>query len=120
MGSAGISLSGGQKQRLALARALYARKELIIIDDVFSGLDASTEDHICASLLGKDGLFRMMGITVLLATHAVQRLSFADHIVALVSSPSPQDPDAILHKLLNLLVLRCPEISKDNQSDSQI
>ncbi|KAH6718942.1 putative ATP-binding cassette transporter [Leptodontidium sp. MPI-SDFR-AT-0119] len=86
VGSAGISLSGGQKQRLALARALYARKELIIIDDVFSGLDASTEDHICASLLGKDGLFRSMGITVLLATHAVQRLSFADHIVALDST----------------------------------
>ncbi|KAK0104754.1 hypothetical protein ONS95_005024 [Cadophora gregata] len=86
VGSAGISLSGGQKQRLALARALYARKELIIIDDVFSGLDASTEDHICASLLGKDGLFRSMGITVLLATHAVQRLGFADHIVALDST----------------------------------
>ncbi|KAH7329994.1 putative ATP-binding cassette transporter [Rhexocercosporidium sp. MPI-PUGE-AT-0058] len=86
VGSAGISLSGGQKQRLALARALYSRKELIIIDDVFSGLDASTEDHICASLLGKDGLFRSMGITVLLATHAIQRLSFADHIIALDST----------------------------------
>ncbi|KAL2067058.1 hypothetical protein VTL71DRAFT_1482 [Oculimacula yallundae] len=86
VGSAGISLSGGQKQRLALARALYARKQLIIIDDVFSGLDASTEDHICASLFGRDGLFRSLGITVLLATHAVQRLSFADHIVALDST----------------------------------
>merc|ERR1712093_668379 len=86
VGSAGISLSGGQKQRLALARALYARKELVIMDDVFSGLDASTEDHICTSLLGRDGLFRSMGITVLLATHAVQRLSFADHIVALDST----------------------------------
>lgn len=60
VGSAGISLSGGQKQRLALARALYARKELVVIDDVFSGLDASTEEHICASLLGKSGLFRQV------------------------------------------------------------
>lgn len=86
MGSAGISLSGGQKQRLALARAVYARKELIIIDDVFSGLDASTEDHICTCLFGKTGLFRKLGITVLIATHAVQRLSFADYVVALDSA----------------------------------
>ncbi|KAG4443574.1 hypothetical protein IFR05_000951 [Cadophora sp. M221] len=97
VGSAGISLSGGQKQRLALARALYARKELIIIDDVFSGLDASTEDHICASLLGKDGLFRSMGITVLLATHAVQRLSFADHIVALDSTGHVAEQGSFQH-----------------------
>ncbi|CZR62077.1 related to multidrug resistance protein [Phialocephala subalpina] len=83
VGSAGISLSGGQKQRLALARAVYAKKELIILDDVFSGLDAETEDHICINLLGKEGLFRQMGTTVLFATHAVQRLSYADHIIAL-------------------------------------
>lgn len=42
VGSAGISLSGGQKQRLSLARAVYAKKELVILDDVFSGLDAET------------------------------------------------------------------------------
>ncbi|KAE8452406.1 hypothetical protein EG329_001107 [Mollisiaceae sp. DMI_Dod_QoI] len=83
VGSAGISLSGGQKQRLALARAVYAKKELVILDDTFSGLDAETEDHICNNLFGKDGLFRQMGTTVLFATHAVQRLNYADHIIAL-------------------------------------
>jgi ATP-binding cassette subfamily C (CFTR/MRP) protein 1 len=45
-GSNGIALSGGQKQRLALARAVYARKELIVLDDVFSGLNARTEDAV--------------------------------------------------------------------------
>lgn len=83
VGSAGISLSGGQKQRLALARAVYAKKALIMLDDAFSGLDAETEEHICNNLFGKDGLFRQMGTTVIFATHAVRRLSYADHIVAL-------------------------------------
>lgn len=58
---------------------------MIILDDVFSGLDAETEEHIFALLLGKGGLFRSMGTTVLLATHAVQRLRYADHIIALDS-----------------------------------
>jgi ATP-binding cassette subfamily C (CFTR/MRP) protein 1 len=58
---------------------------LIILDDIFSGLDAETEEHIFALLLGKGGLFRSMGTTVLLATNAVQRLRYADHIIAIDS-----------------------------------
>ncbi|KAJ5715248.1 uncharacterized protein N7483_012429 [Penicillium malachiteum] len=83
VGSSGISLLGGQKQRLALARAVYSRKEVVILDDVFSGLDADTEERIFMKLLSKQGLFRRMGTTVLLATHAVHRLSYADLIVAM-------------------------------------
>lgn len=70
VGSAGISLSGGQKQRLAIARAVYSRKSLIMLDDVFSGLDASTEETIFNRLLGKQGLLRKSQITVILVTHA--------------------------------------------------
>ncbi|KAE9376787.1 putative ATP-binding cassette transporter [Stipitochalara longipes BDJ] len=86
VGSAGISLSGGQKQRLALARALYARNELVILDDIFSGLDAETEEHIFNKLLGKNGLFRQLGTTVLLATHAIHRLSYSDYVIAMGGS----------------------------------
>jgi ABC-type multidrug transport system fused ATPase/permease subunit len=42
IGSNGITLSGGQKQRVALARALYLQSDLLVLDDVFSGLDADT------------------------------------------------------------------------------
>ncbi|KAH7346292.1 putative ATP-binding cassette transporter [Rhexocercosporidium sp. MPI-PUGE-AT-0058] len=86
VGSRGISLSGGQKQRLALARALYSKKELLIIDDGFSGLDAETEERVFSKLFGKTGLLQRMGMTVILATHAAHRLPFADHIVALDTS----------------------------------
>jgi ABC-type multidrug transport system ATPase subunit len=83
VGSAGISLSGGQKQRVALARALYSRKKLVILDDVFSGLDAETEEQVFTRLFGAKGLFRKMGTTVLLVTHAVHRLPYSNHIIAL-------------------------------------
>lgn len=70
VGSAGISLSGGQKQRLAIARAVYSRQSLVMLDDVFSGLDASTEEIIFNRLLGKQGLLRRNHVTVILVTHA--------------------------------------------------
>lgn len=85
MGSGGISLSGGQKQRLALARAVYACKDVVLLDDIFSGLDADTEEHVFKSLFARGGLFRRLGTTVLLATHAVHRLSHADHIITMGS-----------------------------------
>ena len=83
VGSRGISLSGGQKQRVALARALYSKKQLIIIDDGFSGLDAETEEKVFVKFFGQQGLLRQLGITAILVTHAVSRLSYADHIIAL-------------------------------------
>ncbi|KAA8575989.1 hypothetical protein EYC84_006152 [Monilinia fructicola] len=86
VGSGGISLSGGQKQRLALARAVYAKNEFIILDDVFSGLDAETEDQVFKRLFGKQGLFRELRTTILLVTHAVHRLAYSDYIIALDQS----------------------------------
>ncbi|PVH72311.1 P-loop containing nucleoside triphosphate hydrolase protein [Cadophora sp. DSE1049] len=83
VGSKGITLSGGQKQRLSIARAVYSRKKLAIFDDVFSGLDTVTEQHVFAGVFGKDGLLAQLGTTIILATHGVHRLSEADHIVVL-------------------------------------
>ncbi|KAL2826233.1 P-loop containing nucleoside triphosphate hydrolase protein [Aspergillus cavernicola] len=83
IGSRGVALSGGQSQRIALARAIYARKRILILDDVFSGLDAATENHIFCSLLGGTGLLREAGTTVVLGSSSVKRLPYADHIVVL-------------------------------------
>ena len=71
-----------------MARAVYARCKFLIMDDTFSGLDPETEEAIFFRLLGRNGILRTLGMTVLLATHAAHRLSWADHIVALASDGS--------------------------------
>lgn len=38
IGEKGVSLSGGQKARVALARAVYARTQFVLLDDILSGL----------------------------------------------------------------------------------
>ncbi|KAF4340908.1 multidrug resistance-associated 1 [Fusarium beomiforme] len=82
-GSGGVSLSGGQNQRLALARAVYSKAGVLILDDVFSGQDAATEEHIYRMLFSETGLLRGLGTTVVCVTNAIYRLEFADHVVAL-------------------------------------
>ena len=67
----------------ALARAVYSRQLVLMLDDVFSGLDATSEERIFSRLLGTNGLLRRLGTTVILVTHAAHRLSYADHIIAL-------------------------------------
>ncbi|KAJ5976667.1 hypothetical protein N7501_000009 [Penicillium viridicatum] len=82
-GSNGAALSGGQKQRVCIARAMYSRLPIVILDDVLSGLDASTTNRISDQLFGRDGHFRRSGTSVILATHSRRILSFMDLVVVL-------------------------------------
>ncbi|RMZ87350.1 hypothetical protein DV736_g5417, partial [Chaetothyriales sp. CBS 134916] len=83
IGTKGISLSGGQRQRIALARAVYSKADVLILDDVFSGLDNDTEELIFRKLFSRAGPLRKMNTTVIMVTHAVHRLPYADLIVSL-------------------------------------
>lgn len=83
IGSNGVSLSGGQKQRVSLARAVYSRKPLLILDDVLSGLDATTEKAVVDRVFGTDGLLRKHAMTAVLATHSVRHAHRADHVILL-------------------------------------
>ncbi|OHE98497.1 ABC transporter [Colletotrichum orchidophilum] len=83
VGSKGHSLSGGQKQRISLARAIFSRKPVLIIDDALGGLDNTTQTHIWDCLFSPRGLIRQYGATVILTTHSLKYLKFADNIVIL-------------------------------------
>ncbi|KAH7236581.1 P-loop containing nucleoside triphosphate hydrolase protein [Fusarium tricinctum] len=83
IGSKGIVLSGGQSQRVSLARAVYAQRPTIILDDVFSGLDAHTENAVFHNLVGTNGILRDLNTTIIIASSRSNRLPYADHIICL-------------------------------------
>ncbi|KAK4208910.1 hypothetical protein QBC37DRAFT_60766 [Rhypophila decipiens] len=83
IGSGGIALSGGQSQRIALARAVYARRRIIILDDVLSGLDLGTENHVFHALFGERGLCREVGSSVIVVSSSAKRLPYSDRVIVL-------------------------------------
>jgi ABC-type multidrug transport system fused ATPase/permease subunit len=68
IGLRGVKLSGGQRGRLAFARALYSKTQLLVLDDIFSALDAHVSKDIFNALTGELG----EGRTRILVTHHVQ------------------------------------------------
>ncbi|KAL4789301.1 hypothetical protein BDV19DRAFT_374334 [Aspergillus venezuelensis] len=101
VGHGGMKLSGGQRARVGLARAVYAREKLLLLDDVFSGLDAKTEERVFANLFGVNGLLRGSDTTVVLATNAVHRIAYADTVIMLDSNGYIIRPDGA-HKEANI------------------
>ncbi|EGE01692.1 canalicular multispecific organic anion transporter 1 [Trichophyton equinum CBS 127.97] len=68
IGANGINLSGGQKWRISFARALYSRAGILIMDDIFSALDAHTGRHLHIHALTGE---LSEGRTRILVTHHV-------------------------------------------------
>lgn len=77
IGEKGINLSGGQKARISLARAVYQDKDLILMDDPISALDANVKKKIFEEVFEQE--FRNK--TRVLVTHAVDFLSLVDRII---------------------------------------
>ncbi len=79
IGERGVNLSGGQKQRIAIARALYADADIVLLDDPLSAVDAHVSKHLFEEAIQgmlKDKL-------VVLATNQLQYLPFATDIIFL-------------------------------------
>lgn len=81
VGEKGVSLSGGQKARIALARCVYARADIYLLDDPLSAVDAHVGKHIFDRVIGPNGLLRTK--TRVLCTNAVTYLPETDDIVML-------------------------------------
>nr|XP_055089148.1 ATP-binding cassette sub-family C member 11 isoform X3 [Symphalangus syndactylus] len=79
IGERGLNLSGGQKQRISLARAVYSDRQIYLLDDPLSAVDAHVGKHIFEECIKKT----LRGKTVVLVTHQLQYLEFCDQIILL-------------------------------------
>lgn len=54
----GLNLSGGQKQRVSLARAVYRKADVYLLDDPLSAVDAHVGQHIFDKVIGPKGVLK--------------------------------------------------------------
>jgi ABC-type bacteriocin/lantibiotic exporter with double-glycine peptidase domain len=78
VGELGNSLSGGQLQRIGIARALYKKSKILILDEATSSLDEKTEMKIIEEIFSFGD-----EITIITVTHRKENLKFCDKIINL-------------------------------------
>ena len=78
IGEEGMSLSGGQRQRLALARAVAAHPQVLVMDDPLSALDVNTEAKVQMGLRSV-----LAGTTALIVAHRPSTVALADRVALL-------------------------------------
>jgi ATP-binding cassette subfamily B protein len=78
IGEQGMALSGGQRQRIALARAILAGPDVLILDDPLSALDVHTEERVTRALHQI-----LAGSTALVVAHRPSTVALADSVALL-------------------------------------
>ncbi|XP_059049399.1 ATP-binding cassette subfamily C member 4-like [Achroia grisella] len=79
VGERGVSLSGGQRARISLARAVYKRADVYLLDDPLSAVDAHVGRHLFESCV----VGYLRNTTRILVTHQLQFLRDVDQIIIL-------------------------------------
>jgi len=75
VGERGVRLSGGQRQRIGIARALYHRPSVLVLDEATSSLDAATEGEVMEAINAMHG-----AKTILVITHRAHTLEHCDRV----------------------------------------
>ena len=78
VGERGAKISGGQRQRLGIARAMFTRPRLLVLDEATSSLDGETEANISEAIHELRG-----SITVITIAHRLSTVRDADLVVYL-------------------------------------
>ena len=76
VGEDGVKLSGGQKQRIAIARALYKKHSVILLDEATSSVDLETEGKIINNLISNNP-----EVTIIMIAHRLETLKKCDYIL---------------------------------------
>jgi ATP-binding cassette, subfamily B, bacterial PglK len=78
IGEQNSKISGGQAQRIAIARAMYNKKNILILDEATSSLDEKTEQLIIEELKKN-----MKDMTIIFVTHRTKNLQYCDQVINL-------------------------------------
>lgn len=81
VGEKGVSLSGGQKARINLARAVYKKADIYLLDDPLSAVDS----HVGKNIFKECILKLLKNKTVLLVTHQIQHLNKLENILVIAN-----------------------------------
>ncbi|XP_053196098.1 multidrug resistance-associated protein 1-like isoform X2 [Scomber japonicus] len=81
IGEKGLNLSGGQRQRVSLARAVYRKSDVYLLDDPLSAVDGHVGQHIFDQVIGPKGLLKDK--TRVLVTHGLRYLTKADLVLVM-------------------------------------
>jgi ABC-type multidrug transport system fused ATPase/permease subunit len=76
VGDRGHKLSGGQRQRLGIARALFTKPKLLVLDEATSSLDAQTESYITEAIKSLKGK-----TTIIMIAHRLSSVRNADQVI---------------------------------------
>ena len=78
VGDRGTRISGGQRQRLGIARAMFTKPHLLVLDEATSSLDGETEANISGAIQNMRGL-----VTVVMIAHRLSSVRHADIVLYL-------------------------------------
>ncbi|PPR08265.1 hypothetical protein CVT24_001158 [Panaeolus cyanescens] len=103
VGERGLTLSGGQKARVTLARAVYSRAKILLLDDIFAALDVHTSATIVNECFAGD---LMQGRTIILVTHNLPLVVALCEFMVILNTDgtiTTQDVVPSPHKVADLL-----------------
>jgi len=78
VGERGVRLSGGQRQRIGIARALYHRPSVLVLDEATSSLDTETEHGVMQAVQALQG-----DKTVIIVAHRLSTVEYCDRLYRL-------------------------------------
>jgi ATP-binding cassette subfamily C protein len=98
IGDGGQALSGGQRQRIGLARALYGKPSLVVLDEPNANLDSAGEEALLAAVQN----LKILKTTVVIVTHKINILAIVDKILIMADGAVQAfgEREAVLQRLM--------------------